>query len=245
MDPFTTDFAILSGAAFLAGAVRGFVGFGAAMVYLPLAARVLDPVDAIASMIVMELIGPLPMMPKVIPHVHRGDLARLVLGTALALPLGLAALLVLDPGLFRIIVAAVSLTMLTGLAMGWRYSGQLRPPMVFGTGAAAGFLGGVAGIPGPPVIFIYMASPHPAQVIRANMTSFLFAYDWMMLGLLALSSQLRWDTVVIGAMLIVPYMTGNLTGTALFDPERERIFRWIAYALIAASGIAGLPVWGG
>lgn len=244
MDLFTIDLAILSGAAFLAGAVRGFVGFGAALVFLPLAALVLDPVDAIATMIVMELIGPLPMMRKAIPHVHRGDLGRLVLGTMLTLPIGLAALIVMDPGLFRVFVAVVSLTMLTGLALGWRYAGPLRPSAVFATGASSGFLGGVAGIPGPPVIFVYMASPHPPQVIRANMTVFLYAYDWMMLGLMAFSLQLEWGIVATGAILILPNMTGNLTGSALFDPSKERFFRWIAYVLIAASAITGLPVWG-
>lgn len=244
MDLLTLDFAILSGAAFLAGAVRGFVGFGAALVFLPLAGRVLDPVDAIAAMIVMEFVGPLPMIPKVLPHVHRADLARLVLGTALALPAGLAALFVLDPDGFRSIVAAAALLMLTGLALGWRYSGPLRPPMVFGTGAAAGFLGGVAGIPGPPVIFIYMASPHPAQVIRANMTLFLLAYDWLMLSVLGLAGRLNGALILTGAALILPYMAGNLFGAALFDPGRERLFRRVAYALIAATAISGLPIWG-
>ena len=32
-------------------------------------------------------------------------------------------------------------------------------------------------------------------------------------------------------------------GTAIFDPDRETVYRWVAYAIIAGSALSGLPVW--
>jgi hypothetical protein len=29
----------------------------------------------------------------------------------------------------------------------------------------------------------------------------------------------------------------------MFRPEAERIYRWVAYLIIAGSAISGLPVW--
>ncbi|SEI98717.1 hypothetical protein SAMN05444007_10376 [Cribrihabitans marinus] len=239
----TAETVLLAAAALTAGTVRGFAGFGTALVYLPLAGMVLDPVSAVLTLVLMDVVGPLPMLPRAARHVHRGDLARLLAGTVLALPLGLAALFALDPGLFRILVAAVSLAMLTGLMLGWRYAGPLRPPAVVGTGVAAGFLGGVTGIPGPPVIFVYMASPHPPPVIRANITFYLFGYDWMVVAMMAVAGRLAPGPVLIGLALIVPNMLGTMLGSALFVPGYERAYRRAAYALIFGAALAGLPIW--
>ncbi|MEP3333430.1 sulfite exporter TauE/SafE family protein [Sedimentitalea sp.] len=240
----TPDLLLLACAALTAGTVRGFAGFGTALIYLPIAGIVLDPVAAVVTLATMDVLGPLPTLRRAAPDTHRGDLARLAVGTLLALPLGLAALFVLHPDIFRSTVSLVSLTMLCVLMFGWRYSGTLRPAAVFGTGAAAGFLGGIAGIPGPPVIFAYMASPHPARVIRANMTFYLCFYDGAILAMLLVAGRLAPEPFFTGLLLAIPNMIGNLLGAALFLPRYERVYRGVAYALIFGAALAGLPVWG-
>ncbi|MFA3917780.1 sulfite exporter TauE/SafE family protein [Ruegeria hyattellae] len=237
------DLAVLFLAALAAGCVRGFTGFGTAMVYLPLAGMVLDPVSAITTLIMMDILGPVPIVPKVLAHAHRKDLLRLLAGTVIAAPLGLAALFVMNPDLFRVLVSSVAILMLAGLLLGWRYAGSLGPRAVFGTGLMAGFLGGAVGMPGPPVIFIYMASPHPAQVIRANTTLFLLGYDILLVAFLALASRLDPAIALTGLLLTVPNMLGNLIGSALFVPEREKLYRSAAYALIFGVALAGMPIW--
>ena len=61
----------LSVAAFLAGLVRGFSGFGTAMVFLPIAGQILTPFQAVTAMIVMDAIGPLPNVPRALKVAHR------------------------------------------------------------------------------------------------------------------------------------------------------------------------------
>lgn len=236
---------ILAFAALTAGTVRGFTGFGTALIFMPLAGIVLEPVTAVATLVLMDIVGPLPMLPRAAPHVHRKDLIRLLAGTLLALPLGLAALFVMQPTAFRILVSAISLAMLAGLILGWRYSGPLRPRAVVGTGAAAGFLGGIAGIPGPPVIFVYMASAHPPPVIRANITFYLLGYDWILVAMLAVAGRLDGPVVLIGLLLVIPNMAGTLLGTALFVPGYERVYRLAAYTIILGAALVGLPLWEG
>ncbi|AVO39573.1 sulfite exporter TauE/SafE family protein [Pukyongiella litopenaei] len=240
-----TDLSILVFAALVAGTVRGFSGFGTALVYLPIAGIVLDPVAAVLTVVLMDVFGPLPILPRVARDIRRGDLARLLLGAALALPLGLAALFVIDPGLFRLLVSVLSLTMLALLVGGWRYTGQLGPGATFGTGLASGFLGGVAGLPGPPVIFALMASPFPARTVRANLTAFLFGYDFLVLAMLLLAGRLAPEPALVGLALGVPNMVGNMIGGKLFVPGHERSYRMAAYLLIFAAAVLGLPIWNG
>lgn len=227
-------------AAFLAGLVRGFAGFGTALIFLPITSQVVDPVWSIAILIVMDIVGPAPAIPGALKHGHPRDLARLVMGMALMLPIGLSALFVIDPSVFKLAVSLISLAMLAALVSGWRYHGAVTRKTVWTTGAAAGLLGGAAGIPGPPVILLYMASPHGPRVIRANTTAFLFFFDILMLGAFAVTGKLFGLPMALGLIAMLPNIAGNLIGGWIFNPDHERLYRRVAYAIIAGSALSGL-----
>lgn len=227
-------------AAALAGLVRGFSGFGTAMIFLPITAQVLEPVWAVIVLIVMDVIGPLPAMARALKDGHPKDLMRLLAGTVVALPFGLWVLFSADPEFFRIVVSVLTLGLLVLVVTGVRYRGPMRPPLIFGTGMLSGFLGGAVAIPGPPVIMLYMASPHSARVIRANITAYLFLYDLLVLSGFAVMGRMGGVPMVLGIMAALPYLVGNLIGNRIFRPEYERVYRWVAYGIIAVSALSGL-----
>ncbi|WP_245306196.1 sulfite exporter TauE/SafE family protein [Roseovarius aestuariivivens] len=241
----TTQIAFLAGACFLAALVRGFSGFGSGLVYLPLAAQVLTPFQALTTIVIFDLFGPIPILRRAARSCEARDLVRLLTGLVVALPLGLFALTLVPAEVFRYAVSAVALTLLVCLVSGLRYHGALTPPLVYTTGGLSGFLQGVAGLPGPPVILLYMASTRPVQVVRANTLLFLFATDVVLLPMLALFGRLDPSALVLGAALVVPNLLGGLLGARLFRPEYERVYRTIAYTIIAASALSGLPFWDG
>ena len=226
----------------LAGTVRGFSGFGTAMVFLPVAGQILSPFAALTTLMIMDLVGPLPNIPNAYRTAHKGDVLRLSLGALFAVPLGVLVLGLIAPEVFRYGVSLISITLLALLIGGFRYQGPLRKRMVFGTGAIGGFLAGSVGLPGPPVIMLYMASPHPAAVIRANIMLYLLLNDLMMIAVLHLNGYLVASAVGMGAVLVIPYLLGNLLGGWLFRPGYERVYRRVAYIIIAASALNGLPL---
>ena len=236
-------FWVIVAGAVLAGLVRGFSGFGTALVYLPVAARFLTPFEALTTLIIMDLIAPLMHVPRALREGQPGDVLRLVAGAAFAVPLGVFVLSLVHPDVFRWTVSVIALGLLVLLALGVRYRGRLTRPMIFGTGALGGFLSGAAGLPGPPVIMLYMASTLPARAIRANLTLYLLLSDVLLFGVLWWNGYLVASAVALGILVILPYLLGNWLGAALFRPGGERIYRWAAYAIIAGSAIMGLPVW--
>jgi len=226
----------------LAGLVRGFAGFGTAMIYLPLAGQVLPPFEALTTLVVMDMVGPIPNVPRAIRDGHPRDVLRLGAGMAATLPLGVALLSVIAAEVFRYGVSLISLALLVLLMAGVRYRGVLKRRMVYLAGALGGFLAGSVGLPGPPVIMLYMASPHPAAVVRANTLLFLVLADIAMLAVLGLNGLLVWRAVAIGGVLALPYLLANVVGAAIFRPERERAYRAFAYLIIAAAALSGLPL---
>lgn len=231
-------------AVFLAGIVRGFTGFGTAMVYLPIAGTILPPVWAILSLMVFDLLGPLPNIPRALRDGAPRDIGRLVGGTLIGLPLGLFLLFRLEPDIFRWIVSVVTLTLLALLVLGWRYRGELSWRMMLSTGGLSGFLGGVSGLPGPPVIMLYMSSSQAVASIRANILLYLLVFDLLALTLMAVAGRMELLPMMIGGVLIIPYLVGNIAGAALFRPRFEKFYRRVAYVLIAVSALFHLPVWG-
>ncbi|MEH6645374.1 sulfite exporter TauE/SafE family protein [Sulfitobacter sp.] len=229
----------------IAGLVRGFAGFGSAMIIMPAASMVLPPVEAIIFMISTELVGPLPNVRAAWRTCTRLDLGRLLVGAVLALPLGIWALSLTDPTLFGWIVSASVFVLLGLMVSGRRLHRALTPRLTLGAGALGGFMVSFAGLPGPPVIMLYMASKLPISVIRANFQLYLLAIDLMLFGVFWLLGMMNWSIVVLGLLVGIPNVIANMVGARLFDPSSERIFRTVAYLVIAVSATVGLPLWKG
>ena len=229
-------------AALTAGIVRGFSGFGTAMIFLPVAGKYFEPVTAIIILTIMDLCGPALLVPRALRDAYKPDLFRLIGGMILTLPIALYFLLNMETELFRYIVSILALMLVIVLATGWRFEGQLNSGALIGLGGIAGVSGGIAGVPGPPVILFYMASTHPVKVIRANNLLFLFGFDIFALFFLSIASVLNLYAVVLGLILAIPMGLGNVIGAVLFNPGKEKLYRKIAFCIITLSALTGLPL---
>lgn len=229
--------------AVLSGIVRGFSGFGTALIFIPLAGQVVPPIWVITILVVMDMFGPAPNLPRAWRDGAPAQVGWLLLGAVVCLPLGLAILVRVSPEAFRYAVSLLAIAAPIVLSLGLRYHGPMSRPLLTGTGGASGFLGGVAGLPGPPVILLYMAGPNPPALIRANTMLYLYAYDLMLLGLLGLQGRLEAVPVVLGLLMALPNIAGNILGARVFHPDRARVYRGAAYAITIAAAISGLPLW--
>ena len=229
----------------IAGLVRGFAGFGSAMIIMPVASSVLSPVQAVMFLIAVELLGPLPNFPAAWREGAPRDVGVLMLGAVLALPVGIWCLAHVPPEPFGYVISTVVIVLLLLIITGWRYKGALTRRLTVATGALGGFMTGFAGIPGPPVIMLYMASRMPIAVIRANFLLYLLAIDILSFFAFWVSGLILWQIIFLGLLVGIPNLIANVVGARLFDPQAEKLFRRVAYIVIACSAILGLPVWKG
>lgn len=236
---------LLGLAAAMAGLVRGFSGFGSGLVFMPVAGAVLPPAQAVAVLAMMDLLGPLVNMPGALRTGAPREIGRLVLGMLPGLPLGLAALIWIDPDMFRWTVSGLALLTVVALVAGWQWRGSRGRRTTVATGFLSGIVGGATALPGPPVVLYYMASPMPVAQVRANLSMFLVMVDLGMVAALGLAGQLSWWLATVSLMLLVPFILANAVGSALFRPDRARLYKVLAWVLIAASALAGLPLWKG
>ena len=108
----------------------------------------------------------------------------LLLAAIVGAPLGNLVLTQVAPEPMRWAISAIVLTAVALLASGWRFQGQCR-----GAGhharrpaALSGFLNGLSGMAGPPIIFYYLAGNETAERVRANLTTYFIFVDLVTLA---------------------------------------------------------------
>jgi uncharacterized membrane protein YfcA len=238
--------AVLLGATLLGGLVRGFTGFGFAMVFMPLASVVLGPVAALGLIWFIDLPFALPIAARSARRAEWGEILPLLLTATLALPAGIWLLTWLDRQTMRWLLASLVLFAVALMASGWRYHGRPTVPLSLGVGALSGLFNGMASIGGMPLAVFWLgAQRNDRHKTRANMQTF-FGLSTIISGTI-----LWWKGILTlgGLLMAVPlfaiYGVGLWAGTHGFRLASEETFRRGAYLVIFLSALISLPLWDG
>jgi len=226
----------------LAGLVRGFTGFGTALIFMPVGALFLPVPVAIVIVTVSGMLTWPLIVPRAFREADRREVAVLAGAAIVTAPLGVWMLGWVERDVLRWLVAAAAALTLAALVTGWRYRGRVRGAGLGLIGGAAGVLGGTTGLTGPPVILFYLAGRAGAAKVRANTFLFLAILDLGIMVNLVVQGLVDARAVWLAMILALPYGLAMSVGQALFRPERERLFRGLAYAVIAGAILTGLPL---
>lgn len=231
-------------AAALSGLVYGFAGFGSALVFMPLAVIFLPPPVAIAAFSLSALASLFTMIPKAWPKADKGQTLLMLAASIVTMPLGIALLQWAPEAMIRSAVCVLTLATLAALLAGWKVPLRGGTALRAAVGGLSGITGGSTGLNGPPVILFNLGSAQSVDVTRANLACFLAFNALFLLPMLFLQGAIDVFAVWVGALFLPAYAVGTLIGAALFRPGAAGIYRTLAYVLIGAAGIAGLPIWG-
>lgn len=226
----------------VAGTVYGFAGFGSALIFMPVAARLLTPEGAVAAFAVAGIGSVATMLPRTWPQADRPATLWMILAALVTMPAGIWLLTRLGPVPVRWAICALVALTLGAVIAGWTLRLGSGPVPRLSLGAAAGLLGGATGLLGPVVILTTLASGDGAMRMRANLSSFLSILNVALLPMLWLQGALTPAGLWTGAILLPLYVIGTLIGSALFRPEAERLYRAMAYLTVGAALLGGLPL---
>src|SRR5258706_2066594 len=163
--------------AFIAGMVRGFSGFGAAMLMTPVFPALYGPAVGVVLCLLLEIAVGLPLLRGAVPHVDWRRIGFLLLAAVVGIPLGNLVLTNSNPEPMRWAISGIVLLAVVLLASGWRYHGRPTTGATAGVGLISGFLNGLSGMAGPPIIFYYLAGTEAAAQGRAKLTTYFLFVD--------------------------------------------------------------------
>ena len=240
----TTTLVLLAAAAFVAGLSRGFSGFGAALIFVPLASSLIGPKLATPILAVIDLIFAAHLIPRAWKLGDRREVSVMFLGAFVGIPAGTMILRNFDPLTLRWMIAGMAAAMFLLILSGWRYHGKPHPSATVAVGAVSGLFGGIAQIGGPPVVSYWLGTGREPARLRANIILF-FAASGLLSFLTYWWGGLVSEAVVKLSIVAGPgYGIGTYLGTHMFGLANPAVFRVASLVLIALAVVASLPVFG-
>jgi hypothetical protein len=235
-------FPIAIGIAALAGLVRGFSGFGSALIYVPLISAVYGPRVAAPTLLLIDSIASLPFAIHAMPQCNWREVTPVTIAGAVALPLGVAALVYVDPLVLRWFISALVLIAVTALAAGWRYRGRPTLAASLGVGIVAGFGGGAVQIGAPPLLVYWLGGQNSAATVRANIMVYFIMQGTLSVLAYIYGGLFTAQTLALSILFGVPFAALLAVGARWFHGTSDQLYRRVAYIIIAVSGLISLPL---
>ncbi|HWK94003.1 MAG TPA: sulfite exporter TauE/SafE family protein [Pseudolabrys sp.] len=226
----------------IAGLVRGFTGFGSALIYIPLISAVYGPSIAAPTLLLFDTICSVPFAIQCWPASTRREVLPVAVAAALALPVGVIALLYVDALILRWFIAVLVLIALVALITGWRYHGRPTLAASLGVGAFAGFGSGAVQIAAPALLVFWLGGPNNATTVRANIMVLFAILGMLAIAAYAIAGVFDAEVLMLGFVLGVPFVIAMTIGARWFRGTSDTLYRRVAYIIIAFSGLVSLPL---
>jgi uncharacterized membrane protein YfcA len=229
----------------LSGLVRGFAGFGSALIYMPLVAAIYEPRIAAITLLLVDFCASTPFA---VPEFRRCDWREVLpvsIASAIAVPFGTIALLWVDPIVLRWAIAVLVLGLLAVLIAGVRFQKSPGMAVTLGVGLFAGFGAGAVQISGPAVIIYWMSRGASALKMRANLMVYFAIAGAVLIVSYLLQGIFTAEGVLLSVLLGIPYLAAIGAGTYFFHGASDLTYRRVAYVIIVLAAVLSLPVFDG
>ena len=223
------------------GFINGLAGFGTALFTLGFFLQIMPPAQAVAIVLIMSVVtgvqGLWTVRYAMMEKPKR--LARFLVPALFGIPVGVAALSILDPKIIKLVIAAI-LILYGGFFSFRRSLPKLeRPTPIIDSvvGFAAGILGGAASLSGAlPTMWCSMrpwtksearAVFQPFNVVVLSLTAILFAFKGIYTH----------DTLILVAASMPITIVFAQVGIVVFKRLEDDQFRRLLIAMMLISGL--------
>lgn len=227
-------------AVFIGGFLRGFVGFGGALVVVPIMALAFTPKFAVALHAITELPGIIQLLPTAIRHCDRKTVLPMILALVISTPLGVYVLTAVDTDTMRIVISALVLFMVAMLAWNTRivYAAGMRVSVI--GGVIGGIIQGAAGIGGPPVVTLLLSRGNDPDTTRGNIVVMMSSMVLIALPFLWIYGLISVRTLILGGLCAPVYLLATYLGSRYFRTGGSDMYRVIALSILALTAASTL-----
>lgn len=228
--------------ALAAGLSRGFSGFGAALIFVPLASALVGPKIAAPILVIIDPVFASFLIPKAYKLANKREVSLMFVGALIGVPIGTAILAHYPPLTLRWMIAIMATAMLILLMSGWRYRGK---PNAFATtcvGGLSGLFTGIAQIGGPPVVSYWMGTDTSHIQLRANIIIYFAASSALTIATYLFGGLMSSQVLKLSLVAGPAYGLGIWGGSQMFGLATPQFFRISSLVLIAFAVVVSLPL---
>jgi len=227
-------------ATIIAGLMRGYSGFGTAILLSPVYSTIWEPRAGVPIMLAMELFVSILLVPRAFREADKRVILPIGIAASIATPLGAYVLLAADGGVLRRCIGVMVLLFGLLLMSGWRYHGSRPRAVNVAVGLVSGLMKGSTGMSGPPVILYLLAGPEDAARHRANLILY-FGIISVISVVAPLLAGLYDLTVVLRGVILLPVLLVCVPiGARLFHVLPVRWYKRLALVFLVSAGAFAL-----
>ncbi|MCB0250587.1 MAG: sulfite exporter TauE/SafE family protein [Anaerolineae bacterium] len=233
-----TQLVLVALIAFAAAFIQSVVGFGSALLGMPLLVAVVGIQIASPLVAMLGVVLEMVLILRYREHLHVGIVGKLVAAAALGIPLGIYAVKNVDQrivlGILAVVLVSYGVYGLSKFSLptlegnGWTY----------GLGFIAGILGGAYNTAGPPVIIYGHARRWPATEFKGNLQGFFLPVSiFVVIGhfLARTVTPVVWQCVAVSLLpMVLGILLGGLAERRI-DAERFRKLVLVLLIVLGAS----------
>ncbi len=225
---------------FVGGFLRGFVGFGSALVIIPVLALTFTPALAIIMHGIMDLPTIVQILPTAVRQCARRTVLPMMLSLLLGIPIGAYMLSTVEAAPMRIVISVLVLIMVGLLAVNSRIVFTAGKKTIISGGIIGGVVQGMAGVGGPPIVALLLSRKDDPETTRGNIVV-------MMSSLIICAIMMYWAfglisvrSLVLGGCAAPIYLSAAYLGSRFFRTGGSGFFRSIALLILALTAISTL-----
>lgn len=222
---------------FAAGLIRGFSGFGSALINAPVLSLIWGPTIGVPVAALIEVAPAIQLTPKAIKIANWKTVWAFGIPALILLPAGTFILVSVPADDMRRAIGAIVLVVALILWSGWRYRGPRGVVPSMCVGLVGGSLAGATGVAGPPVILYLMSSDDSPAQTRANLIAYFTIILFGIVATFSLKGLVSLNTLWLAAAMLIPFIAGTAIGTRMFPLASERVFRNIALTTLTVSSL--------
>tara|TARA_B100001027_G_scaffold82399_1_gene56480 strand:+ start:1870 stop:2604 length:735 start_codon:yes stop_codon:yes gene_type:complete len=227
----------------ISGLMQGYLGFGGAIISVPILVILFGPVTAVGVITPLYIFGAITILPNALKCFDWKEVAPLSISGSISIFVGLSFLVNADPITLKKIMGVFILLTTFLLILDRPYNGPRNLISSLIAGFSTGAVTGGTGIPGAPImVMYYLSAKVPAKVQRANILITGCIFCFCVICGLALNKIYDQKIILIIIILSPIFILANRLGQHLFKIAPTSWFKIIAYGILILSGLSLLII---
>lgn len=210
------------------------------MILAPSLSLLFPPQAIVATVILLEMTAAAGLIPEAIHQARWREVLPLTLSAMVLVPVGAHFLALLEPTLVRRLIGGLILGFVLLLLTGKSHYSHPRLVLTYSVGALSGFLTGLAGIGGPPIVLYQLSGDNSAAANRANFIIFFALTQLIALIAYWISGILSISVLRLFASFVPVFLLGLWLGRFCFKRVDETRFRRFVFGLLLVIGALAL-----
>lgn len=221
---------------FMASVVRGFTGFGLALVAVPLIQFFLPVTDTAVFIGFINFIFSIAYYRKSKEIVKGQPLGIMALTTGAGVAVGTAILKYVPSSSIQLVWGVLIILTVILMVRGVNFGIMSDKTALAFSGLSGGLLAGCTGITGPPVAVILSSVKTPKEKFNAIISMFIFFAVTYALVFYMVAGLIRKETLMLAACSVPALLLGLRTGDKLMDRISQKTFTKAIYIVLVIMG---------